>query len=91
MANSTRLVRLRYQGVDKTVALYPGLDADELNKLLKTVFSLSSSHSVVGIQTEVQQNCIHGISLHIAPLIPTFTYIYLYINIYTLIRTNIHI
>jgi len=52
MASSTRLVKLSHGGVEKTLALYAGLEPSELNSLLSAIFSLPPGQQVVGITTD---------------------------------------
>ena len=38
---------------NQTVALFPGLSVDELSSLLKTIFGIPSSQTIVGVNAEV--------------------------------------
>ena len=61
--SSISMISLSYRGSEKTVALFPGLDADELNRLLQAVFFLPSGSAVVGFLAEVsslQHNHFHS-------------------------------
>jgi hypothetical protein len=48
---TTVFAKLAYNGKSQTVAVYEGIDADELVALLKTVFSVSGT--IVGLMAEV--------------------------------------
>lgn len=48
-----RYCKVGYGGTVKTVALFPGLDSEELNKLMQSVFSIPNGSSVVGLLAEV--------------------------------------
>ena len=49
-----RFVRFRYGPSVQTVAIYPGLPADEFTKILRTVLPVVGS--IVGLQGEVRHS-----------------------------------
>jgi len=51
--SSPRTAKFSLNGVQKNVALFDGLQADELNRLLQAVFSIPSGSNVVGFLGEV--------------------------------------
>lgn len=53
MSTPTRTAKFSLNGVQKNVALFDGLQADELNRLLQAVFSIPSGSNVVGFLGEV--------------------------------------
>ena len=51
--SSPRTAKFSLNGVQKNVALFDGLQAEELNRLLQAVFSIPSGSNVVGFLGEV--------------------------------------
>lgn len=65
--------KLGYNGKVQTIALFEGLDTEELNSLLKTVFSIEGN--IVGFMAEVRTKS----GLHAAPhylTLQRFNYFY---------------
>jgi hypothetical protein len=58
--------KLGYNGKVQTVALFEGLNTEELTSLLKTVFSIEGT--IVGIMAEVRRNSVQATNLF-TPLI----------------------
>lgn len=50
---SAVFAKIVHNGIGQTVALYEGLNADELSNLLKTVFNISGH--IVGLMAEVRE------------------------------------
>ena len=49
--STTMNLKVRHGNLLKTIALYHGLGADELNSILQAVFSLNVSSTVVGLMS----------------------------------------
>ena len=73
---ATRRITVVHDGAERDVALFAGLEADELSDLLTSVFKLSNDISVVGKLVVRIDNPFFFLSFFLHPIInPTETLI----------------
>jgi hypothetical protein len=49
---SSKVIQISNNGITKKVALYSGLEVNELNGLLQTIFELNDNVNIIGLQTD---------------------------------------